>query len=152
MIDIKLPDANFDLRNVSDEEIYEALKGEILSVIKSYNGFENVTSEDLKLLTKYTRRRDDFGADKNLYHNIVLDVGVKVYLGVDSFNLFINPFSIKIAKQEYGAETYEDKDLTKAFVKFMLKKFPTSDYVSKRKDYFKNAEMLKKFREEMLYF
>jgi len=152
MINIRMADADFDLRNVKDEELFGAVKNEVVNVIKTFKGYENIESKDVRLNTRYTNRREVLAEDGNLYPNIVLDIGVKSYLTYDSFDLFIDPFSIKIAPHKYNPEIIEDKGLTNSFVKFMNTRFPKADYTKKRNKYFKDLELSKKIREELLFF
>ena len=152
MINIKMADADFDLRNVGDEELFGAVKKEVVNIIKTFKGYENITSKDVRLNTKYTNRSDKLAEDGNLYPNIVLDVSVKSYLTYDSFDLFIDPFSIKIAPHKYDPEIVEDKNLTNAFIKFMITRFPKSNYTKKRDKYFKDLQLSKRIREELLFF
>ncbi|MBQ7352042.1 MAG: hypothetical protein IJW59_04220 [Clostridia bacterium] len=152
MIKYKMPDAGFDLRTVSDEELFNVLKEPIAEVIKTFKGYENTTSEFVKLNTKYTTRRDAFGRDKDLYHNIILSIGVKSHLTYDSFNLFINPFEIKIALDKYDPQIVENENLTNSFLNFMINKFPQSNYIDKRKEYFKKAKTFQQIEEDLLFY
>ncbi len=152
MIEYKMPDADFDLRTVSDEKLFNAIKDDIINAIRTFKGYENITSEFVKLNAQYTTRRDAFGKDKNLYHHLVLDIGAKLYLTYDSFNLFINPFEIKIAPSKYGSQKSEDENLTRGFLEFMNENFPTSGYIEKRKEYFKKAKIFQKIEDELLFY
>ena len=151
MIAYKMPDDDFDLRTVSDEDLFNAIKNDIINVIKTFKGYENTTSELVKLNTKYTTRRDAFGKDNDLYHHIVLSITVNAYLTYDSFNLFINPFEIKIAPDKYDPQIVEDENLTTSFLKFMIKKFPKSNYIEKRKEYFKKTKTFHKVEDDLLF-
>ena len=152
MIVYKMPDDDFDLRTVSDEELFNAIKYDIINAIKTFKGYENTTGELVKLNTKYTTRRDAFGKDKDLYHNIILSIGVKAHLTYDSFNLFINPFEIKIAPDKYDPQIVENENLTNSFLKFMIKKFPQSNYIDKREEYFTKAKTFQKIEEDLLFY
>lgn len=151
MINTKMPDAEFDLRKVEDEEIFGAVKDDVVNVIRSFKGRENIESKDVRLNTKYTNRREVLSGDSNMYPNIILNVEAKSYLNYDGFNLFINPFSIKIAEDKYDPKMIEDENLTKSFIKFMLLRFPNSDYSEKREEYFRKVELMQKMREQMLF-
>ena len=152
MIDIKMPDEKFDLMNLSDEELFSELKPEILNIIKSVKGFEDLTEQDIMLCEGGSNRRKAFGQDSNLYPHIVLDVAVKAYLQYEHFDLFIDPFSVKIAPHKYDPELIEDEKLTARFVDFMIKRFPDADYEDKRNKYYKWAETKSKIEEILLFF
>ena len=77
MINIKMADADFDLRNIEDEELFGAVENEVINVIKTFKGYENIENKDIRLNTRYTNRREVLAEDANLYPNIVLDIGVK---------------------------------------------------------------------------
>ena len=152
MIEYKMPDADFDLRTVSDEILFNAIKNHVINVIRTFKGCENITSEFIKLKPQNTIRRDSFGKDKNLYHHIILDIDVKSYLTYDSFNLFINPFEIKIAPCKYDPQIIEDENLTNAFINFMLIRFPKANYIKKRDEYFKNARIFQRVEDDLLFY
>ena len=144
MIKFEPVDKNFDLTKVSDEELFFVLKDEVVNLIKTFKGFENTTSNDVILDERNSNRRKAYGKDGNIYPNIVLDINVKAYLQPESFNLFIDPYSVKLAPHKYNASMVESEDLTNAFVFYMTHKFPESSYTQKRDEYFKKAEIMEK--------
>lgn len=150
MIDIKLPDEKFNLRKVSDVELFNAVKTELVEVLRSLKGYEQITSNDVKLNDKYTSVRERLGKDGNLYPFIVLDIGAKAYFTYDNFSLFVDPFSISFAP--YNREIKEYPELTKSFVNFMVRKFPESNYLAARKKYFRKAQIRKKVEDDLLFF
>ena len=152
MIDLKKPDEKFDLRNVTNDELFNAVKKEVVDLIKTFKGYENIESGDVKLNEKYCNRREAYGLDKQLYPHITLDIGAKSYLTYDGFNLFVDTFGIKLAKQQLNAKAIEDENLTNAFIKFMLLRFPNSNYTSKREEYFKTAQTRRKIENDLLFF
>ena len=151
MIDAKRTDEKFNLRNVKDEEIFSAIKNDVVNVIKTFKGYENIESKDVSLNTEYTDRHDFFADDYNLYPKITLDVSVKSDLTYDSFNIFIDPFNIKVAPRKYNPQLVEDQKLTNAFIKFMLLKFPGANYTEKREEYLIKSQNSKKVRDDLLF-
>ena len=152
MFVFRMPDEDFSLRKVSDEELFNAVKDEAVRVIKGFRGYENIGSEDVELNPEYTTRRDAYGRDKNFYHHMTLDVSVKIYNSYDSFILFFSPFEVKVFPRKYDPEVVEDEELTKYFTKFMAERFPESSYLEKRERYFENARIIQKVEEETLFF
>lgn len=151
MIDAKRTDDKFNLRTVEDEEIFSAIKNDVVNVIKTFKGYENIESKDVSLNTEYTDRHDFFADDYNLYPKITLDVSVKSDLTYDSFNIFIDPFNIKVAPRKHDPQLVEDKKLTNAFIKFMLLKFPGANYTEKREEYLIKSQNSKKVRDDLLF-
>lgn len=151
MIDFKKPDADFDITTISDNELFFALKKDIVKIIKSRKGFENITSKDIKLNEEYSNRRNAFGLDQNLYPNIVLDIEVKADKQNEHYDLFIDPFNVKIAPHKYDPEMIEDKGLTNSFIKFIITRFPKSNYSELREEYFKKAKIAEKIRNDLLF-
>lgn len=152
MIDLQMPDKDFDLMTISDNELFEAVKKEVVSVLKTFKQYKDIESSDIKLNEKYTNRRKAYGLDRQLYPHITLDIGVKSYLTYDSFNLFVNTFGIQLAEQKFNSELITDENLTNAFIKFMLLKFPNSNYSEKRNTYLKNAQTRRKIENDLLFF
>ena len=152
MIDIKKPDQDFDIMTIPDMELFLALKPAIVSTIKTINHFEDIQDQDVKLSNSEPNRRQAFGADRNLYPHIILDIAVKSYLSYEHFDLFLDTFSIKLAQHKYNPQMIENDNLTSSYINLLTSKFPNSDYLNKRSEYFKKAEIRKRIDEELLFF
>ena len=152
MVNFKSFDKDFDLMNVENAELFFALKNEITNAIKTVKGFENVNPEDVSFREKHSNRRKAYGKDGNIYPHIVLDINVKAYLQPESFDLFLDPFSVKLSQHKYNAQMIENEELTNAFIFYMTQKFPESSYIQKRDEYFKKAELMEKMSFESLSF
>ena len=153
MINIELPDKDFNLMTVSDPEIFDSLKKDIVATIRTMKGFDKIKDEDVLLDQAFTNRRTAYGKDGNAYPNIVMSVLVKTAppFGVREVNMFVDPFSIKLALHEYDPKIVEDEKLTQAFVKFMTERFPNSEYTQKRDKYFKAAEIAERVYSRMVF-
>lgn len=151
MINYKMPDDNFNLKNVSDADIFNALKCDITNAIKKLEEYKDITSEFISLNPQYTIRQKTFGKDKNLYNNIILFVDVKSYLTYDNISIIINPFEIQLAPSKDNFSVIEDEQLTKSFINFMKNTFPNSEYNKKREKYFNNAKTSQSVEENLLF-
>ena len=152
MIEIKRPDKDFDIMTIPDMELFLALKPAIVSTIKTINHFEDIQDQDVKLSNSEPNRRQAFGADRNLYPHIILDIAVKSYMSYEHFDLFLDPFSIKLAQHKYDPQMIETDALTASYIDFMTRKFPNSNYQEKRSEYFQKVAVARKVRDELLFF
>ena len=151
-IDYRLPDEKFNLRTVSDAEIFNSLKGDIVQAIKTFKGFEGVTSNDVKLNVRFIVRKENIARDCNLYPNIILPLSVNLPLGFGHVNVYIDPFNIELAQEKYDAPKIKDEELSAAFEKFMLERFPDADYLSEKSKYNMVGDMIERKRYELLSF
>ena len=151
-IDYRLPDEKFNLRTVSDAEIFNSLKGDIVQAIKTFKGFEGVTSNDVKLNARFIVRKEKIARDCNLYPNIILPLSVNLPLGFGHVNVYIDPFNIELAQEKYDAPKIKDEELSAAFEKFMLERFPDADYLSEKSKYNMVGDMIERKRYELLSF
>lgn len=151
-MEIKKPDAEFDLTTISDMEIFEGIKKGIVKTLNTLKGYEKIQNKDVQLNADYYNRRMAFGEDKNLYPHIVMDLSVKNGSYYDSFDLFIDTFNIKLAPHKFDPQMIENANLTNAFIKFMITRFPKSNYLEKREEYFKKAKINQRIRDELLIF
>lgn len=146
----RMPDEDFSLRKVKEDVLFDGLKEEIARVIRTFKGFETVECDKLMLNVEYTSRRDTFGKDRNFYHHMVLDFSVRNNCCWYDFNLYLDPFEVKVAPRVYEAELIEDEGLSSCYFNFMVNSFPESNYKSKREEYFKKAKLLQEVDEELL--
>lgn len=147
----KMPDEDFDLTTVGYAELFYALKGEILKVVKHLPEFHHIGSEDIAFNERFARRRKAYGKDYNLYPCIVLPFMVKDYLEWREFSVIINPFEVSLLKHKMEAQILVDENLTRVFSEFMAARFPESDYKSKRTQYFQVAKTIKKIEDGELF-
>lgn len=153
MIDFEYQDKDFSLMTVSDKELFDSLKKDIVGTIRTMKGFDKIKEDDVQLDVGVENRRLAYGKDKNLYPNIVMSLLVKTApFNINEIDLFLDPFTIKLALHQYDPKMVESEELTKAFVKFMTERFPDSAYGEKRKKYFENAEMMERVASKMMFF
>ena len=81
-----------------------------------------------------------------------LDVCVKEMTSSSENLKFIDTFNIKLAPHKFDPQMIEDANLTNAFIKFMITRFPKSNYLEKREEYFKKAKINQRIRDELLIF
>ena len=151
MFDFKYPDADFDLMKVGDDELFFALRGEVANVIKMIPGLENVEIGDLVLDQENVSRRRSYGKDMNMYPYIVLPIMVKDDLVWQEFYLILNSFEAGLLKREREPKMIFGKGLTKTFAEFMVSRFPGSNYIEKRSNYFNMAKTIDRIREGELF-
>ena len=132
-------DKNFNLNNVTFMQMFENIKDKLAVAISEHKN-ANIESGQILINENNCFRRSAFGADKDLYTKVKLDVYVK---RVDSFMIIFNPFEIYLAEYDGSENCYRSKSLNNALVDMMLKLFPNSDYLVKREKYFKDSEIIK---------
>ena len=152
MIEIKRPDKDFDIMTIPDMELFLALKPAIINEIRTVKQFENTADQDVKLSSGDTNRKQVLCADGNLYPHIIIDIAVKSYMSYEHFDLFLDPFSIKLAQHKYDPQMIETDALTASYIDFMTRKFPNSNYQEKRSEYFQKVAVARKVRDELLFF
>ena len=132
-------DKNFNLDSVAFVEMFENIKDGLAIAISEYKN-ANIESNQILINEKNCFRRSAFGADKDLYTKVKLDIYVK---RIDSFMVIFNPFEIYLAEYDGSENRYRSENLNNALVDMMLKLFPNSDYLLKREKYFKDSEIVK---------
>ena len=147
----KMPDEDFDLMMVGYAELFYALKGEIVNVVKNLPGFHHIGSEDIAFNERFARRRKAYAKDYNLYPCIVLPFMVKDYFERREFSVILNPFEVAVLRHKMNAEIIVDKNLTRVFNEFMAARFPESNYREKMKSYFQVAKTIKRIEEGELF-
>ena len=152
MIEIKRPDKDFDIMTIPDMELFLALKPAIINEIRTVKQFANTADQDVKLSSGDTNRKQVLCADGNLYPHIIIDIAVKSYMSYEHFDLFLDPFSIKLAQHKYDPQMIETDALTASYIDFMTRKFPNSNYQEKRSEYFQKVAVARKVRDELLFF
>lgn len=146
-------DKDFNLDNITDEQLFSGIKQGILECMKKVNGLEDITIDDIKLNKEHSNRREFMANDSNLYPKILLSTTTmpkynwKKYMCAD---FLITPFTIQMLLHKNGLETLEPEELEKAFVDFMCETFPESNYLEKREEYFNNVDRQRKFYNKMI--
>lgn len=134
---------NFNLDAVAYEEMFEGMKENLALALSEFENAE-IKAEDLILGLRNCFKRSSFGEDKNLYTKIKLDIYAKK---VDSYMIIFNPFEIYMAKYDGSEKRFTSSALDETLTNFMVERFPDSQYLEKRKKYFKDAELIKKVDE-----
>lgn len=145
-------DKQFNLENVSYEDLFEGLKGDIQKTICEYEEVDKLASLHLNKDECLTRMK--YGKDKDLYPSILLEISARAIGKIRGsiFYCIINPFEIEIHKIHCGkVDILKNENLTYALKDFMSEKFVNSDYLEKREKYFKNAELINKTENKMLF-
>ena len=133
-------DKNFKLDSLSFEEIYEGIKPAVEKEIKKLEkgNFKN-GMVDLNL--NRCSFRMAYGKDKDLYPRIQIDLKSK-------YIVVITTYEIKMLIVEREVSEHQSEELDEALVCLMNKKFPESDYIEKRKNYFENADLVRRISSE----
>lgn len=154
MIKLTRNDEKFNLDTVSNEELFEGLKGGIVSTVKEVFPFRDINESNLSFVNKRSSRRSSLGADGNLYPTICLATyvtGNKKYLSADA-TVILTPFEVKMAfADESGLQTLESDELTEALTTFMNTTFPDGDYENKLHEYQENEKRANKFYDDMVF-
>ncbi len=129
-------DKDFKLDSLSFEEIYEEIKGSIEKVVRNLEK-ENFKDEMVKLNLNRCGFRMAYGKDKDLYPRIQLDLR-------SNYIIVLTTYEIKILVVGREIEEVQFEELDDALIQMMNKKFPNSDYSSKREKYFEDAELARK--------
>ena len=145
-------DKNFNLENVSYQDLFEGLKEEIVNTICEYKEVEKLAGLHLNKEECSTRMK--YGKDKDLYSTVLLEISVR-YSGKikgSIFHCIINPFEIEIHKIHNGkVDVLTNESLTNALKDFMSEIFVNSDYIEKREKYFKKSEVINKIENKLLF-
>ena len=129
-------DKSYKLDSLSYQEIFNGLKDvvvEIVSDLEKENYFDG--------LVRLNAHRCDckmaFGADRDMYPKVKLDVGGKYFL-------ILNTYEVKLLVVESEIKEIKSDRLDNALIEFMSERFPESDYVEKRKKYFEDADLVRR--------
>ena len=147
MFNVKYPDADFDLMQVSDEELFYALRGEMFNIIKNLQVSEDIEIDDMLLDKDNATRRKAYGKDYNIYPLIVLPIRVKGYLEWKEYDLILNSFEVCLMEHKMNANIVSSKNLTRVFHEFMASRFPDSSYFEKRNNYFRTVQAIRKIED-----
>ena len=145
-----MSDENFNLKTISYEEMFYALKDSIKKAIAEYDA---VDVEDVRLEEDGCSISRVVGKDGGYYSQMTLEVSrsndgfARLY-----YSFVVNTFSIMMVMFRYDVENHVSKELTNKYVEFMKHRFPESGYEEKREKYYKNAEIAQRKCEELLFF
>ncbi len=147
-------DKNFKIDSLTYQEIFESLKDGIEKVICD---FEKVPPlQGLVLREDKCSIRFAYSKDKDLYPTINLEVRSYSSKFCSNYNvMIINPFEVDIrciGEMTGRVHILTSEELTNSLIAMMNEKFPNSDYMEKREKYFKNAELIQRKQEELLFF
>jgi len=153
MFDIKRNDESFNLDKVSNEELFEGLKSDVVNAIKEITRFENLTDSNIKLCPENCFRTHASAEDGNLYPKISLATTIKIpnELGVINLIFVISPFDIKLLLCDFGLKVIVSKKLDDVVSDFIKTKFPNSDYDEKKQKYLKLVEISNKIYNNMIF-
>lgn len=142
-------DKNFKLDSLTYKEIFLGLKENLIKIISDCLNEEVV---ELYLMEGWSNLRLKYGKDKDLYPLVFLRIEADdETFPPRCFFIEVSPFEIKLSVNRNGyLQEIENEELNNLLVKFMCKHFPNSDYLEKRKKYFKDSNLIKKLEEEKL--
>jgi len=153
MIGFTRNDEKFNLDNVSNEELFEGLKGGVVSFLQEYPGLQDIEDKDVSFVNKRSFRRTTYGGDGNVYPTISLATDIKSNNVIGSPTILLTPFQIKLLVPILfsSLESFESEHLTNALTKFMTTTFPDSDYESKKQEYFETVRKMNEFYDNMVF-
>ena len=153
MIEIKRNDKQFNLDNVTNAKLFAGLKQGIVSTIQKVKGYEEVTSENIKLDERFSNRAEAFGGDKNLYPKIALSIEIAKYTSLypAQFTLMVTPFDIKMLVAKNQIELIGNETLDKSLDKFMAITFPNSNYIDKKEEYKRKTALFNKIYNNLVF-
>lgn len=128
-------DKDYMLDSVSYEEIFDAFKDVVNETLKKFM-VNTYVDGSLEFRKDRCNCRMAYGADKDLYPKIKLDMG-KCFL-------ILTTFEVKLLFIDYKLREVSTSELDKTLVEFMCNRFPLSYYLEKRDKYFKDAELMKR--------
>ena len=152
-IEIKRNDEQFNLDNVSNEELFEGLKSGIIEAIRDVKYLENITESEIRLLDD-SFRKSICGADGNLYPSILLSTRSipKDYpIMATNVNFLVTPFDCKMILLRDGLYNSNPECLSVALEKFMMTRFPESDYLEKKDEFIRKTNIRNKIYDSMVF-
>ena len=141
LIDLR-KDKDFNLEEVSYQELFNGLKKGIVQAIAEYENAD-VDEKTIKLNERRCSGKFAYGEDGDMYPKILLDL-------TGNYSVLLNPFEIKMLVYDYSVKTIKSETLDDALVEFMCSRFPESDYIETREKYFHGAEIMKRIRDDMI--
>ena len=127
-------DKDFKLESLSYEEIFNCFKGVVNKIKKEHHdgAFKFCPVELRKDRCEFVMA---YGADKDLYPK----------LNIDMYNyiLVLTTFEVKLLEIENGVNEIKSEELDCVLTKMMCEKFPQTNYLEKREEYFANAEIIR---------
>ncbi|MBO5954744.1 MAG: hypothetical protein J6Q13_02100 [Clostridia bacterium] len=145
-------DKNFKIDSLTYQEIFESLKDGISKAVCKFEKVESL--DDLILPDTSGAISMKYGRDKDLYPSINMEFRVFAGKHIQGkyYNVILNPFEIEIHKVYCGeVKVFSCEELTNSLFDMMNEKFPNSDYKEKREKYLKNAELIQRKQEELLF-
>ena len=128
-------DKLYKLDTVAYEEIFDVFKDTVNETLKKH--MENTYVDgSLELRKDMCSCRMAYGADKDLYPKIKLDMG--------GCFLILTTFEVKLLFIDYKLREVRTPELDETLVEFMCDRFPDSGYLEKRNKYFEDAELMKR--------
>lgn len=146
-------DKNFNLDNVTDEQLFEGLNKGIFECVKQVKYFEDIAPEDIRLKAD-SYRKYILGEDGNMYPQIVLYTRTTPktnWIFATNIDFLVTPFSIKMVVFRNGIDESEPEELQEALTKFMCETFPGGDYLNKKQEYLEKTRKAKTFYDKMIF-
>ena len=147
-----ISDKEFNLETVSYEDLFKGLKVEIEKTICKYKRVDKLAGLHLNKDECSTRMK--YGKDKDLYPSVLLEISARESGKIKGsvFHCMVNPFEIEIHKIHCGkVDVLTDEELINALKDFMVEMFPNSDYLEKSEKYFKQAKIIDRVYDKLIF-
>ena len=156
MIEIKRNDEQFNLDNISNQDIFEGIKEGITHTAKTLKNFESSKNINIEFEEENCSRKQAYGADGNIYPNIHLAATLSdpnVNFSYVNAIVVVTPFGGKMIVYGSNAslQTLETDALKNSVHSFMQSTFPDSDYNKKLQDYQKISQIKTRIYDEMVF-
>ena len=135
-------DKDFNLQTLSYQEIFDALKEELIKAIYEISHGE-IKYADLVLNVDRCSTRFDYAENGNLYPKIYLDMN-------GFYSVLLNPFDIELIESRYKIRTVSTVGLRECFYTFMCEKFPNCNYEKVFEKYLADSQNFRKTRGDSI--
>lgn len=146
-------DAEFNLDNLSNKEIFDGLKESMFECLKQVEHLEEITLEDIEF-KEDSFRNQVMGADGYLYPKICIctrTMPKKNWIFATNADFIVTPFSVQMLLLNNGIKVVESKNLDQALVEFMTNKFPDSNYIAKRQKYLHACDLKRRMYDQSVF-
>lgn len=156
MIEYKRNDADFNLDNISNQQLFDGLKSGMETCARELKSFSDAKNIDIEFEDKHSSRKQAYGEDGNIYPNIQLSTTIsnpdKIYSYVNA-TFVITPFDGKMIIYGEGIkmQTLTPDALQTSLHNFMQTTFPEGNYTEKLKKYQSASQIKKKIYDEMVF-
>ena len=156
MIEYKRNDENFNLDNITNQQLFDGLKDGIEESAKGLKQFSDSERINIEFEDNHSSRKQAYGTDGNIYPNVHLSTTIsnpdKIYCSVNAI-VVVTPFDGKMIVYGEGTtmQTLSPESLQTSLHNFMAETFPDSDYAEKLQKYQKASQIRTKVYDEMVF-